>query len=228
MISNNVCCRIFKEQLDLINQLPEQDRAIVLYEAVNYAFQKIKMNNQDENQDDNHLDNQDESAYISVSVSESVSKSVSVSEISKAVLQLLKKNLICKDFDVKWGGKRVGAGRKVAYAPKRKVAQEPIANPQTGTVRRFVKPTVEEVAGYFRELNRPVEAQEFCDFYESKGWKVGNSPMKDWKASVRNWTRHQTRGGKPSVGKDYNREPEPGKYTDFLERARKENAELYE
>jgi hypothetical protein len=24
-------------------------------------------------------------------------------------------------------------------------------------------------------------------FYESKGWKVGNQPMKDWKAAVRTW-----------------------------------------
>ena len=30
------------------------------------------------------------------------------------------------------------------------------------------------------------------DFYESKGWKVGNQPMKDWKASVRTWEqRHK-------------------------------------
>ncbi len=27
------------------------------------------------------------------------------------------------------------------------------------------------------------------DYYESKGWKVGNAPMKDWKASVRLWER---------------------------------------
>ena len=209
MSERNLCCRIFKEQIDLINQLPEKERAIVLYEAVNYAFnQEIKMNNQDDNQ----LDNQDENAYISVSVSESVSKSVS--EISKAVLQLLRKNLICKDFDLKWGGKRAGAGRKVAYAPTRKVAQGALENKPSGNVKRFVKPDVEEIAVYCRELNFPVDAQQFWDFYESKGWMVGKTPMKDWKACVRNWVRHQKQGGN-NEGTDYNKRPELGKYEGF-------------
>jgi len=27
------------------------------------------------------------------------------------------------------------------------------------------------------------------DYYESKGWKVGKSPMKCWKSAARNWLR---------------------------------------
>ena len=30
-------------------------------------------------------------------------------------------------------------------------------------------------------------AKKFINFYESKGWKVGKSPMKDWRACVRTW-----------------------------------------
>lgn len=56
--------------------------------------------------------------------------------------------------------------------------------------RRFVKPTVEEVTEYCTERGNKVNAQNFVDFYESKGWKVGNSPMKDWKAAVRTWEQH--------------------------------------
>jgi hypothetical protein len=29
------------------------------------------------------------------------------------------------------------------------------------------------------------------DFYASKGWKVGNQPMKDWKAAVRTWEQRE-------------------------------------
>jgi hypothetical protein len=29
----------------------------------------------------------------------------------------------------------------------------------------------------------------FWDFYESKGWVIGKSPMKDWRAAVRTWER---------------------------------------
>lgn len=62
----------------------------------------------------------------------------------------------------------------------------------TSPVKRFVKPTLEEVTAYCEERKNGISAQQFMDFYESKGWKVGNQPMKDWKASVRTWEqRHK-------------------------------------
>lgn len=65
------------------------------------------------------------------------------------------------------------------------------------TSKTFVKPTLEEVQQYCYERNNNVDAQMFIDFYESKGWKVGNSPMKDWKASVRTWEKN--RGSKQTL-----------------------------
>lgn len=53
----------------------------------------------------------------------------------------------------------------------------------------FVPPTPEEVNTYCRERNNGIDGSEFCDFYTSKGWKVGKNPMKDWKAAVRTWER---------------------------------------
>jgi len=53
--------------------------------------------------------------------------------------------------------------------------------------RRFVKPTVEEIEEYCTERGNKINAQSFFDWNESKGWRVGNSPMKDWKAAVRTW-----------------------------------------
>ena len=52
---------------------------------------------------------------------------------------------------------------------------------------RFSPPTVDEVAVYCRERGNKVDANRFVDFYASKGWKVGQNPMKDWKAAVRTW-----------------------------------------
>lgn len=54
-------------------------------------------------------------------------------------------------------------------------------------VKRFVKPTADEVRAYCAERGNRVDAQAFVDFYAAKGWKVGSSPMKDWKAAVRTW-----------------------------------------
>lgn len=53
--------------------------------------------------------------------------------------------------------------------------------------RRFTKPTVDEIHAYCRERGNTVDAQRFFDFYEAKGWRVGNQPMKDWQAAVRTW-----------------------------------------
>lgn len=60
----------------------------------------------------------------------------------------------------------------------------------TISAKRFVKPNVEEIESYCKERNNSVDAQQFFDYYESKGWKVGKSPMKDWKASVRTWEKN--------------------------------------
>lgn len=58
--------------------------------------------------------------------------------------------------------------------------------------KRFAPPSVEEVREYATEHGfAAVEAERFCDFYESKGWMVGKTKMKDWKAAVRNWNRSQ-------------------------------------
>jgi len=57
--------------------------------------------------------------------------------------------------------------------------------------KRFTPPSLEEVAGYCFDRNNGVDPQRFVDFYSSKGWKVGNSPMKDWKAAVRTWERRE-------------------------------------
>ena len=53
--------------------------------------------------------------------------------------------------------------------------------------RRFTKPTVEDIRAYCRERGNGIDPQRFFDFYEAKGWRVGNQPMQDWQASIRTW-----------------------------------------
>lgn len=91
----NIACRIFQEQLDLIKELPEQERATVLYTAVCNAF------NQFENQNENQIDIQNENAYVSVSVS----------VLGNTVIKLLSKSIVCKEFSNNYGGKRLNSGR---------------------------------------------------------------------------------------------------------------------
>ena len=56
--------------------------------------------------------------------------------------------------------------------------------------KKFVKPTQQEIAEYVKSLGKSLDVARFYDYYEAKGWLVGKSPMKDWKATVRNWLRN--------------------------------------
>jgi hypothetical protein len=67
------------------------------------------------------------------------------------------------------------------------ITNNPLNNNKECTAARFTKPTIEEIRAYCKERKNKINAQCFYDFYESKGWKVGNQLMKDWRACVRTW-----------------------------------------
>lgn len=56
---------------------------------------------------------------------------------------------------------------------------------------RFSPPTLDEVKAYCADRKNHVNPETFVDFYAAKGWKVGNQPMKDWKAAVRTWEKRE-------------------------------------
>lgn len=67
----------------------------------------------------------------------------------------------------------------------------------------FVPPTPMDVKAYCIEKGYKVDADRFCDFYESKGWMVGKNKMKDWKAAARNWARRNKEEGQDRWAKAY-------------------------
>lgn len=79
-----------------------------------------------------------------------------------------------------------------------------VASKPKPVVKRFVKPTVEEIRAYCTERSNGVDADKFWDFYEAKGWMVGKSPMKDWKACVRTW--EEKRDSKTTTVKELTKE----------------------
>ena len=56
---------------------------------------------------------------------------------------------------------------------------------------RFQKPTIEEIRQYCLEKGYNVDAEQFFNFYESKGWVVGKAPMKNWRAAVSTWNKRE-------------------------------------
>lgn len=87
--------------------------------------------------------------------------------------------------------------------------QETEAEPQKAAP--FEKPTAEEVRQYCEERKNGVDWRAFYDFYESKGWKVGQAKMRDWRASVRTWEqrkRSEDTGGRKKSGAAWGSEGE--------------------
>lgn len=69
---------------------------------------------------------------------------------------------------------------------------------ERGKAARFRAPSPAEVAEYAQQFAEDkgidltaldFDPERFVDFYAQKGWMVGRSHMKDWKATVRNWLR---------------------------------------
>jgi len=61
----------------------------------------------------------------------------------------------------------------------------------------FQAPSIETVLEVIEDR---VEAAKFWDFYESKGWVVGKTKMKDWRAAARNWLRNKDKYTQPQTG----------------------------
>ena len=82
----------------------------------------------------------------------------------------------------------------------------------------FVKPTPTEIQTYVDEHNLQVDVERFFDYYEGNGWKVGKNPMKDWKATARNWSRNSFDKGGGSNQRTRvttTNEPKPDEYADL-------------
>lgn len=67
----------------------------------------------------------------------------------------------------------------------------------------FEAPTVQQVKDYCQADGHQIDAQQFVDFYTSKGWMIGKNKMKDWKAAVRTWTKNKA----PSMPVDQQSKP---------------------
>lgn len=156
----NTSCNIFLEQLELLNQLPVNERGNVIYLALLKAFSRTS--NQLENQNDNQLENQLENTYISIS------KSISLSKLSISVLNLLNKTLGCKIYSKNWGGKRTGSGKK---------GSKPLDKP-------VIKPTKKEIEDYCDLIAKKIDIDDFIAYYDATDWKDDLGQPVIWKRKV--------------------------------------------
>jgi hypothetical protein len=88
------------------------------------------------------------------------------------------------------GTQRASEGHAEGNILRRKKEEEKNTSKSKRQRTAFVAPSLDECKGYAADIQmRQSQAEEFHDFYESKGWMVGRSPMKDWQAAMRRWKR---------------------------------------
>jgi len=64
------------------------------------------------------------------------------------------------------------------------------SNEKKTKTKVFAIPTIGEIKEYIKEIKSNIDADNFLDYYISNDWHVGSKKMKDWKATVRRWTRN--------------------------------------
>ena len=94
---------------------------------------------------------------------------------------------------------------------------------KVNNIKRFVKPTIEEIQEYCNSRNNGINANAFYDFYESKDWYVGKNKMKDWKACVRTWEQRKPKQDTPTwINQEIKKEIATKEDTEELEELLKE------
>lgn len=67
-----------------------------------------------------------------------------------------------------------------------------VAKEKKAKSKRFVKPTVEEIAEYVKEKGYiHTDPQAFYDYYESVDWYRGSTKITKWKMAVAGWEKRQ-------------------------------------
>lgn len=63
--------------------------------------------------------------------------------------------------------------------------------PKETPIRKKVPPTVDMVREYCESRHNNIDAEYFCDYYTTRGWKLTNGKvMVDWQAAVRTWEKN--------------------------------------
>ena len=59
-------------------------------------------------------------------------------------------------------------------------------------------PTREEIRAFCEERKNGIDGDYFFDYYAATGWRVGQNPIRDWRALVRAWEqRDKPQGQSP-------------------------------
>lgn len=83
----------------------------------------------------------------------------------------------------------------LGFAPDERRKEEKEGKEENPKPGRFAPPSILEVSVYCKERKNQVNPNKWHDHYTARGWMVGKSKMKDWKAAVRTWENNDFAAG---------------------------------
>lgn len=89
--------------------------------------------------------------------------------------------------------KKLKAIKQVGQCPDIRPPEIELETEKKKEIKRakFTKPAVAIIKEYCDEKSYNIDAEYFFNYYESKGWLIGKSPMKSWKAALANWNKRE-------------------------------------
>lgn len=177
----------YRSYYDALKNLPEKERAKVLFAILEYALDE---------QEQNNLEGVCAACFLLIRPTLDSGRIKAANRKNKTKTnEEQNENKVETKAEQNRKEKEGEKERDVEREREIEVERENDSSPPKAPVaaRRFTPPTVEDVAAYCRERGSNVDAQRFVDFYASKGWKVGNAGMKDWRAAVRTWEGRDNR-----------------------------------
>lgn len=87
--------------------------------------------------------------------------------------------------------------------------------PEPPKTEKFKKPTIDEIKTFCNEKNIKINCEQFFNYYESNGWKIGGrATMKNWRAAVQNWVAREKKNG--TLWNENSSDAETEKYEDMF------------
>lgn len=121
---------------------------------------------------------------------------LSVQQIRTALDKLKSTNEITIETSSKGTIIQVVKYEKYQLTTSESTNEQPTSNQQVTTNKNekkersiFKPPTFNDILEYCMQNNLQLDGTDFINYYESNGWMVGKNKMKDWKATVRRWSK---------------------------------------
>ena len=96
----------------------------------------------------------------------------------------------------------LGEPQKAKEKDNKKENEKEMENAQGGCAQSssvFKPPTEEQIRLFCTEQNlSKTDPRKFFNYYSANGWKMGNTPMVDWRAAARLWNDRETEKQSPS------------------------------